>query len=139
LSRTAAAAPIIIAGIAFDCPCCAAAKGWTNHREPIDSREFMKSNLLKNVLDWVLATGVILSIIFAVQFYFRTKDLRELDGVYRLQVAQFQQNRQVLGMLVNATAEYNKANPDANLKRILESFNPAPANVPAAAQKPAGK
>jgi hypothetical protein len=96
----------------------------------------MKSNLLKNVLDWVVATGVLLSIIFFVQFFFKTKELRQLDGTYRQQAAQLQQNRQVLTLLMNATLEYNKAHPDANLTRILESIKPAAAPA-AAEQKPA--
>lgn len=97
----------------------------------------MKSNLLKNVLDWVLATGVLLSIIFFVQFYFRTKELRALNITVQTQMAQLQNTRQILTLLVNETAEYNKAHPDANLARILDSVKPAPA--PAAATKPAGK
>ncbi len=96
----------------------------------------MKSNLLKNVLDWVLATGVLLSIIFFVQFYFRTKELRELNLTVQTQMAQLQNTRQILNLLVGETAEYSKAHPDANLTRILEGVKPAP--VPTAS-KPAGK
>ncbi|MBC8095810.1 MAG: hypothetical protein H7Y43_08355 [Akkermansiaceae bacterium] len=95
----------------------------------------MKSNLLKNVLDWVLATGVLLSLIFSAQFYFRTKELRTLNLTVQAQMAQFQNTRQILNLLASETAEYNKAHPDANLTRILEGVRPAAA--PAA--KPAGK
>jgi hypothetical protein len=77
----------------------------------------MKSNLLKSVLEWVIATGALLSIIFFVQFYFRTKELRTTQ----LQVARVQQSGQLLRMLVAETMEYSKANPDANLSRIMES------------------
>lgn len=100
----------------------------------------MKSNLLKNVLEWVIATGVLLSIIFFVRYYFRTKELRQLQ----FQVAQIQQSRQLLNMLVLETEAFNKQRPDANLSRILEAVRPPTASnaAPAAANpspKPAAK
>ncbi|HLP75408.1 MAG TPA: hypothetical protein VK327_00700 [Candidatus Paceibacterota bacterium] len=98
----------------------------------------MKSNLLKNVLDWVLATGVLLSIIFFVQFYFRTKELRALNITVQTQMAKFQNTRQILQYLVTETEAYNKAHPDANLARILEGVKPAPAPA-ATTTKAAGK
>lgn len=96
----------------------------------------MKSNLMKNVLDWVLATGVLLSMIFAAQFYFRTKELRALNLTVQQQAAQYQQTQQIVNMLVNETFEYSKAHPDVNLTRILDSVKSAPT---AATQKPAAK
>lgn len=89
----------------------------------------MKSNTLKNVLEWVIATGVILSIIFFLQFYIRTKELRNLQ----LQVAGVQQNQQTLNMLVRETVEYNNIHKDPNLTRILEAIR-----VPAQAQAGGG-
>ena len=77
----------------------------------------MKSNLLKNVLEWFIATGVVLSIIFFFQFYNYTKDLRNLQ----MQVGAVQQTQQFVAALLRDTAEYNRRNPDANLTRILES------------------
>jgi hypothetical protein len=97
----------------------------------------MKSNLFKNVLDWSLAIGVLLSIIFFVQFYNRTKSLRELNMTFQANLSQLQNSRQVLNMLLNETDQYNRARPDANLTRILQSLRPAAANTNPAA--PAAK
>ncbi|HYG22243.1 MAG TPA: hypothetical protein VEH04_05615 [Verrucomicrobiae bacterium] len=100
----------------------------------------MKSNMLKNVLEWFIATGVLLSIIFLIQFYFRTKELRNLQ----VQVSAVQQTQQYLSMLIRDTVEYNRVHPDPNLGRILESIsgpaqgNAAPANA-SAAPKPAAR
>lgn len=97
-------------------------------------RTDMKSNLFKNILEWVIATGVLLSIIFFVQYFNRTKELRSLQ----FQVGQVQQNRQILNMLLLETAEYNKQRPDANLTRLLESVK-APAAGNSANSNPAPK
>ncbi|MGN6553562.1 MAG: hypothetical protein ACTHLW_07550 [Verrucomicrobiota bacterium] len=94
----------------------------------------MKNNLLKNVLDWVLATSVLLSVVFFVQFYFRTKDFRTTQASLQLEMAKYQNNRQMLPLLINDTLEYNKAHPDVNLTRILESIGvgkAAPGTKPA--------
>lgn len=95
----------------------------------------MKSNLMKNVLDWVLATGVLLSMIFAAQFYFRTKEQRSLSLIVQQQANQYQQTQQIVNMLMNETYEYSKTHPDVNLTRILDSVKAAPAAAP----KPAAK
>ena len=103
----------------------------------------MKSDLLKNVLDWVLATAVLLSIIFAIQFYFRTKELRRLSNTLQANMAQFQNTQQILNLVASESMEYNKAHPDAALTKILDAaFKPAPvpaATAPAATTKPVAK
>jgi hypothetical protein len=99
----------------------------------------MKSSLLKNVLDWVLATSVLLSIVFSVQFYFRTKELRTMNATLQAEMQKYQNNNGILSALINDTIEYSKAHPDANLSRILESVKPVPASGPATATKPTAK
>ena len=97
----------------------------------------MKNSLLRNVLDWVLATSVLLTVIFAVQFYFRTTEYRTLTGTLQAEVQKYQNNHALLNLLVSETVEYSKTHPDPNLTRSLESLKPATAS--AAATKPAGK
>lgn len=99
----------------------------------------MKNSLLRNVLDWVLATSVLLTVIFFVQFYFRTKESRSLSFTMQSEMQKYQNNHAVLNLLVGETVEYSKTHPDANLSRILESLKPVAATAPAAATKPAGK
>jgi uncharacterized membrane protein len=94
----------------------------------------MKNNLLKNVLDWVLLTSVLLTVYFFVQFFFRTKELRTLNTTLQLEMQKYQNNHGILNLLINDTVEYSKTHPDANLARILESVKPAPG--PATAAKP---
>ena len=99
----------------------------------------MKNSLLRNVLDWVLATSVLLTVIFFVQFYFRTKESRSLNITMQTEMQKYQNNHAVLNLLVNETVEYSKTHPDANLSRIMDTLKPAAAPAPAAATKPAGK
>lgn len=101
----------------------------------------MKNNLLRNVLDWALATSVLLTVIFFVQFYFRTKEYRTLSGTLQVEMQKYQNNHAVLNVLVTETIEYSKTHSDANLTKILDTLKPAaaPAPAPAAAAKPAGK
>ena len=100
----------------------------------------MKNSLFRNVLDWVLATSVLLTIIFFVQFYFRTKESRSLSFTMQTEMQKYQNNHAVLNLLVGETVEYSKMHSDPNLARILETLKPAAvAPAPATATKPIGK
>ena len=96
----------------------------------------MKSNLLKNVLDWVLATSVLLTVVFFVQFFFRTKELRTMNGTLQVEMQKYQNNHTILNALITDTIEYSRTHPDANLSRILESVKPVPPPGGAASAKP---
>jgi hypothetical protein len=94
----------------------------------------MKSNLLKTVFDWVLVTSLLLSVLFFVQFFNRTRSLRTMQMSLQAELAQFQNTRTFLNMVVGDVMEYSKSHPD--IDPILESINAKPGkNNP----KPAGK
>jgi len=97
----------------------------------------MKNNLFTTVLSWLLATSVVLSIVFCLQFVFRTRELRRIQG----EIARYQNTHQVLNVLINDVANYSRH--DAGIIPILQSLgirvttnNPPAA---AAAAKPAAK
>jgi hypothetical protein len=101
----------------------------------------MKNNLLTTILTWVLATSLILSMIFCTQYFFKTRELRRDQA----EMARYQATRNFVNLLVNDTIEYAKR--DQGIVPILEVIgirmtrNPA-AGAPAAAAaptKPAGK
>jgi hypothetical protein len=64
----------------------------------------MKNNLFTTVLTWVLATSVVLSILFCTQFFFKTRELR----LHQLEMSRYQNTRQFVTLLVNDTVEYAK-------------------------------
>ncbi len=76
---------------------------------------YMRSNPLTTALTWILGTSVILSVIFSIQFLFRTRELRTLQG----QLGQIQATQQRLNQLLNDVAEYGSHNPA--IKPVLES------------------
>ena len=76
----------------------------------------MKNNLSTTVLTWLLATSVILSIVFCLQFVFRTRELRRLQG----EVARYQTTHTMLNVLLNDLATYSRRDPGIN--PILESL-----------------
>jgi hypothetical protein len=77
----------------------------------------MKNTLLKSVLDWVLYTSLILSIVFFVKYMNHVKELRTYQG----ELARYQNTRTVLNMLIGESIEYGKQHPD--MARLLESMN----------------
>lgn len=96
----------------------------------------MKNTLFTTVLTWLLATSVILSIVFCLQFVFRTRELRTLQG----EMARYQNTHAMLNVLLNDLAAYSRRDPAIN--PILESLgirmgrtNPAAATAP----KPSAK
>ena len=91
----------------------------------------MRSNLFTTVVSWLLATSVILSVVFCLQFVFRTRELRRIQG----EMARYQNTHQVLNVLINDVANYSRH--DAGIIPILQSLgikvgtnNPAPAATP---------
>ena len=79
----------------------------------------MKNNLVPTLLNWVLATSVILALWSCTQFFFRTRELRGQAALLQAEMAKYQNNRNFLGLLLNDAAEYSKRNPD--IERVLES------------------
>lgn len=100
----------------------------------------MKNNLLTTILTWVLATSLILSMVFCIQFFFKTRELRQHQG----DMARYQNTRQFVNLLVNDTVEYAKR--DQGVAPILEVIGikmtkvpPAAAGTAPATTKPAAK
>jgi hypothetical protein len=75
----------------------------------------MKNNLFTTVLTWLLATSVILSIVFCLQYIYRTREMRTIQG----EVNMYQQRHAFLNVLINDVAEYSKRDP--GIDPILES------------------
>jgi len=80
----------------------------------------MKNNLVTTLLNWVLATSVILIMWSCTQFFFRTRDLRSQAALLQTEMGKYQNNRNFLNMLLNDTVEYSRRNPD--MERVLESI-----------------
>lgn len=75
----------------------------------------MKSNPFTTALTWLLGTSVILSVIFSIQYLFRTRELRSLQS----QVAQYQVTQQHVNQLLADLVEYSKH--DTNIEPILQT------------------
>jgi len=82
------------------------------------------------ILQGALAFSLLLSVIFFLQFFFKSREFRSLQG----QIAQYQQTRMRLNQLVAETVEYSKRNPA--IDPILSSVGVKTAPV---AGKPAAK
>lgn len=96
----------------------------------------MKNNLFTTVLGWLLATSVILSIVFCLQFIFRTREMRRLQA----QVSRYQNTHAVLNVLLNDVVDYSRH--DHGIDPILRSLGItiAPTNPGAATpSKPSAK
>ena len=76
----------------------------------------MKNNLFTTVLSWLLATSLILSVVFCLQFIFRTRELRQHQNT----MASYQNTHQVLNVLLNDVAAYSRHDPGIN--PILQSL-----------------
>ena len=107
---------------------------WTFDRKPVKSGAVMKNNLVTTLLNWVLATSVLLALWSCTQFFFKTRDLRGQAAMLQAEMGKFQSNRNFLNMLLNDSFEYSKHNPD--MERLLESVVKVPknTNAPAAAK-----
>jgi hypothetical protein len=93
----------------------------------------MKNDALTTVLNWILAVSLVLSAVYCLQFFFRTRELRSLQS----QKARYDATHAGLNLLVNETIEYSKRNPDIN--PLLEAIGAKSKTAPAAAIKPASK
>ena len=90
----------------------------------------MKSNSLTAVLQGALAFSLLLSVIFFIQFYFKSHEIRTLQG----QIILYQQNRARVNQLIAETIEYSKRNPE--MAALLASAGIKPNSAPT---KPAAK
>jgi hypothetical protein len=88
----------------------------------------MKCDTMNSVLTFVLGAFVVLSVIFALQTIFRTREFRSLQIAAIQDQAGLAQIQQVES-LAQDVVEYNKSHPNPDLARILQ----------AAQLKPAGK
>jgi hypothetical protein len=95
----------------------------------------MKSNPLKTVLEWVLVTSLLVSIVCFVQFLNRSRTLRTFQG----EMVRYQSTHNMLNALLADCVEYSKRNPAIN--PILESVGvkQGPATPATSTAKPAGK
>ena len=76
----------------------------------------MKNNLFTTILSWVLVTSLVLSVVFSIQFFFRTREMRMLQG----EMARYQNTRAYVNMLVNDILEYYKTDP--GIAPVLETI-----------------
>jgi hypothetical protein len=88
----------------------------------------MKCDTMNSVLTFVLGVFVVLSVIFALQTIFRTREFRSLQIAAIQDQALLAQIQQVES-LAQDVAEYSKSHSSPELTRILQ----------AAQVKPAGK
>jgi hypothetical protein len=84
----------------------------------------MKSNLFTTILNWVLVTSLVLSIVFCVQFFFRTRELRSQTALFQQEMARLQNNRSLLSALANEVMEYSKR--DQGVIPVLETIGIKP-------------
>jgi hypothetical protein len=75
----------------------------------------MKSNSLSVIFGWLLATSLVLSMVFCLQFFFRSREMRRDQA----EMQRYQGTHQVLNVLLGDLVEYSKR--DANMLPILES------------------
>jgi hypothetical protein len=92
----------------------------------------MKSNGTTTILNWALAVVVAALAIFAVQYYFKTREVRSLQTT----MAVYQNKQAILNNLIAESLEYSKRNPA--IDPILEANN-LKAKAAAAGTKPAAK
>lgn len=96
----------------------------------------MNNTLTKNILDWILATSMVLAVVFFIQYFFRSREFRSVQSAMQTNAAKYQNNHNIINLLLAETAKYAETHPDIN--PVLKSFT-AGANQQNAAQKPAGK
>jgi hypothetical protein len=77
----------------------------------------MKCETMNSVLTFVLGAFVVLSVIFALQTIFRTREIRSLQ----IQAANINANYMRLQALANDVNAYNQRTPNAELTRILQA------------------
>jgi hypothetical protein len=90
----------------------------------------MKNNGTTTILNWALAISVVALAVFAVQYFFKTREVRNLQS----KIVEYQNKQQFLNSLIADCMEYSKRNPA--IDPILEANNLKPK---AAGTKPAAK
>jgi hypothetical protein len=93
----------------------------------------MKSNAMNTILNWVLATSIILSGWFFYRYSAQSRNLRTYEAQRQMEMAKYQNTRSSLNLLVNVVSEYSKKDP--GVVPILESIGARPAKAPAAGGK----
>ena len=83
----------------------------------------MKSNSVTAILQGALAFSLLLSIIFFLQFFFKSREAAQL----RAQIMQYQQLRGRITQLVGETVEYSKRNPSIDPILVSAGIKPGPA------------
>src|SRR5947208_1283091 len=81
------------------------------------------NSLARTILEWALATSLVLSLVFLFQFYNRSHQAR----VFQMEIGQIQQNHlrvnQTLNAILNDTLEYSRH--DASIVPILQGLHVA--------------
>lgn len=90
----------------------------------------MKNNGTTTIMNWALAVVVVLLAVFAVQYFFKTREVRNLQS----RIVEYQNKQQFLNNLIADCMEYSKRNPA--IDPILEANNIKPK---AAGTKPTAK
>jgi len=80
----------------------------------------MKSNLLRTILEWALATSVLLSVFFLMKYFNQTHETRIIQGQMQPLIAASQNNHAVLGRLIQDSLEYGKRDP--SIDSVLQSI-----------------
>ena len=83
----------------------------------------MKQETVNTVLTYMLGVLALLGVIFALQTIFRTREYRSLI----LQATQANNYLMRVQALGNDTLAYSQKNPNPELSRILQPFQPKPA------------
>lgn len=93
----------------------------------------MKSEGMTKYLNWALAIVVAATAIFAIQYYFKTREVRNLQT----QMMLYQNKQTILNSMIAECLEYSKRNPA--IDSILEANNLKQPKSTPAGSKPAAK
>ena len=91
----------------------------------------MKSNGTTTILNWALTVAVAATAIFSVQYYFKTREVRNLQT----QTVAYQNKQVILNNLAAECVEYGKRNPA--IDPILEANNLKAKSASAVPKSPA--
>jgi beta-lactamase regulating signal transducer with metallopeptidase domain len=93
----------------------------------------MRNSGTTTILNWALGVVVVALAIFAMQYYFKTREVRSLQAT----VMAYQNKQAVLNNLIAECIEYSKRNPAIN--PILEANHLPNGQAAAAGAKPGAK
>lgn len=80
----------------------------------------MKCETTNSILTFVLGALVLLGVLFALQNFFLTRDLRRLGAQVATANSALAQMRAPAQALFNDVAAYNKKNPSTELTKLVE-------------------